>query len=431
VRLIKIGISVLLLSAIASHAAAQTLPAGTGSIIIGGRQYVGDPVFFNQSGESSALASRFSSNFDSACISSGKCGTDLKKLYENIKKYDSSSGSSERSLADQLTLGSQRGTVNSKIAAKAIGLGFGITDRITIYGIIPLLDASVDADIDIEGTNNAAAIKNKLGDAAFDELKRGLDQASQFSKSSLLAKITDDYGYRSINHWEYKGIGDIAVGARTAWSVHGTNAAKFSLGLSSQINFPTGPQYDPDSLTQMTLSRGYKSLDLLSDHRVTMGKWALGGELGGGYGLRYDTVRRVPIGDEVLIDADRKNNVSVQPGMDTKGSIYGILGNSSVRGQYKLGVANHHADTFSGPIEGNYVGMGEQTATHEVYHEATLTYSSVRAYKHKISTIPFMVSLSGRDPISGQNVTSGRSFELAFIGFFSTPMHKSDRVRGS
>jgi hypothetical protein len=415
-------------SLLTGNAFAQNLPAGTGLIAVGGRQYVGDPVFYDQSGQASSLGAHFNSDFNSDCMSSGKCGTDLKKLYDNIKKYDTSAGSSQQSIADQLTLGSQRGTVKSDLSVKAVGLGFGLSDKITVFAIVPIIKASLDADIDIQGENNAAAIKAKLGDAAFDDLKAGLDQASHLSRASILSKITDEYQYQSIDHWEYNGIGDIAIGARTGWKYHGVLAPRYTLGLTSQMNFPTGPQYDPDSLAQMSLSRGYKSIDLLTDHRLAWKNTALGSELGGGVGIPQDTVRRVPVGDEELIAPDRKSLVHIQPGIDTKAAVYGIVGNTTYRGQYKLGVASHHADTFSGSLAGNYGGMGQKTVTNDVYQEATLIYTTTKSYKQKKSLIPLLLSLTARNSLAGLNTTTGKSFELSLMTFFSTPMNRTEKT---
>ena len=409
----------------ADYAFADNLPVGVGAIGIGGRQYVGEPVYYDQSGSASTLGERFNSKFDAACMSSGKCGTDLKKLYENIKKYDTSNAGAEQSLADQLSLGSQHGRVKTDLSIKVVGMAFGITDKITVFAAVPIINASLDADIDVVGDNNAAMIKEKLGDAAFDDLKSGLDQASRLSKAAILAKITDEYRYGSINHWEYNGIGDIAVGARTGWSFKQNALPKYALALSSQINFPTGPQYNPDSLTQMDLSRGYKSLDLSSDHRLTWRRAAIGSEIGGGFGIPQETVRRVPEGDEQLVAADRKSSVHVQPGMDTKLALYGILGNSTFRGQYRLGSDAHHADTFSGPIAGNYRGLDEKTASKVFYHEAAFTVTTVRAYKEKKSMLPYILTLTARNSLAGANTTAGPSFDLSFMTFFSTPMQRN------
>ena len=106
--------------------------------------------------------------------------------------------------------------------------------------------------------------------------------------------------------------------------------------------------------------------------------------------------------------------------MDTQGTVYGMAGNSTIRSQYKIGVLEHHPDTFSGSIEGNFAGMGQATASKEVYHEASIILSTVKDYQQKRIPVPFVVALTAHATISGINTVEKKYVELTFMTFFTT-----------
>jgi hypothetical protein len=188
---------------------AQVLPKGVGAVYMGSRQYSSGTPYFDVNGKPTTLSERFDMNYNGSFLRSGKAGTDLKKLYDNIRAFESVKGGQERTMADELELGVQKATVDLQFDAKVLGFGYGLTDKWTLLLGIPIMRASIAADINVSGNNNALAIKNRLGDAAFDELKDGLDQASRINRNTILSKINDEYKYKDISYWEYAGLGDV------------------------------------------------------------------------------------------------------------------------------------------------------------------------------------------------------------------------------
>jgi hypothetical protein len=405
------------------RALAQTLPRGSGAVNIGGRELLSSNLY-NENGELISPSSRLDVDFNATTMRSGKAGADLKKLYENIQKYDTNSGAGQSSIGDELTLGTQKGVVKPTVHATFAGMAFGVTDKITLFWGAPFIDAAVDADIVFEGKNNASEIKAKLGDAAFDELKAGLDEASKVNRDSIFNEITEKKQYKSIKRWQYKGVGDTTLGLRTGWAFQIRRGRKYDLGLTVQLNLPTGPAFDPDSLTQLPISTGYKSVSVLTDHRITWTYVASGAELGGAYGLPFDRLQRVPVAGERLIPIERKTKVHVQPGISGKASLYGLVGNATYRGQYKIGIKQQQAHQFSGSLAGDYKSMGRPTASNELYHEASLILTTVKIYRQRKFLVPFILTLTGHDSISGVNGIAERYLELSFLTFFSTPMMK-------
>ena len=130
-------------------------------------------------------------DFNAAKMASGAAGADLKRLYDELKKYDSENTGS-KGIADQMDFGHLRGNVNSQIQAKFVGGAYGISKRWNIFVGVPFIQASVDADLAYDGQNNAQAVKNRLGNVAFQEIKDGLDKASRLSAQDAKDKIQNE-----------------------------------------------------------------------------------------------------------------------------------------------------------------------------------------------------------------------------------------------
>ena len=422
---ISVLFSILLFTSVwATSGYSQILPQGIGAVYLGSRQYSSGTPYYDASGNPTTLSERFDMNFSGEFLKSGKAGTDLKSLYDNLRAYESSKGGQDHTMADDLQLGVQKAQVDMKFDAKVFGLGYGLNKKWTLLLGVPIMSASIAADINVTGYNNALVIKNRLGDAAFDELKDGLDKASQINRMTILSKIQDEYRYKDISYWEYTGIGDILIGGRTAWDYQFQNKPSYSLQLTSYLSLPTGPKYDPDALAQIPVSRGFAALDVTSDHKFKWDMFTLGSELGGAIGLPQKTVRRVPVGNEVLVTPDRKTEVMWSPGPETWVSAYAAIGPSAYQAQYKLGMNEDFPDKFSGPIEGAYDIMGKENSSQEIYHQLIFNLSTVDYYNSQKFFMPFILTLTAHETIAGRAILGKRYVELTFMTFFKTPAHR-------
>jgi hypothetical protein len=405
-----------------ARASAETLPRGIGILNTATRYIWANEGYYDEFNELKTFNSRFDVDFEPDAMRSGKAGDKLKKLYDNIKKYDTNSGSGQTSIGDKLHLGSQRGIVKPSVNVNILGIGFGVTKKITVFGGFPFIDAKVSTDLEFVGTNNALEVKSQLGDAAFDELKAGLDEAALLSKDTILSEITEKNQYKNVSKWAYKGIGDSVIGIRTGISSRLQTGQRYDLGIQGQLTLPTGPAYDPDSLTQIQLSQQTKSIGLMTDNRITWTYFSAGAELGGDYGFPYSRQQRVPESNETLISIERKVAVNIQPGVIMKATAYSLIGNATYRSQYKIGINQRRPSTFSGSLAGNYGALGRASQSYEAFHELALILTTVKLYKQQKFIAPFILTLTGHDSFSGKNASRQRYIELALIAFFSTPM---------
>jgi hypothetical protein len=429
-RLGYIFAALLMMTLVPCTAIAQLLPEGVGAYSLGVRQFTGDPSYFDGTGSVRDLGSRFNQDFTSDQMASGANGADLQKLYRGLKQYDAQSadatsgGAPGTNIADQLNFGKLRGTVKADVQAKYMAMAYGATPKWTVFFGIPFVTAKVDTSLAYSGRNNAQDVQQKLGDLAFEELQAGLAQASALSASTVKSKIENEFGYASLDHWSYKGLGDIFIGGRTEYLLPNVHATKNTLLAAYQVDLPTGHADDPDILTDTPIGKGYYATGATLSPRCTLDSAFLGGEFGLSYGFARKTKRRIPLDNETLIAANRKADVQWQPGQDEK--FAGILGleGQAVQAQYKIGGTIHTRDHYRGSLPGNYAALEGPSANQTRYHEATIQYSTVKSYAARKFAIPFILGLTAHDTLSGLNTNNVRYFELSVMSFFKVPSGK-------
>jgi hypothetical protein len=397
--------------------AAQVLPEGIGAVAIGHRQYTPTGMQYDQSGKLRSLGSLIDMDFDSRQMASGALGKDLKRLYDELKKFDSANTGSA-SLAEQLSFGKLRGTVDAKIQAQYLGTAYGLFDNFTVFAGIPFVKSTVTADITMHGENTAGAIKSRLGNLAFKEIRDGLKSAEDINVFSIKQKISDDYGYVPADKWEYAGIGDLMIGARSNLVNLDHEGAAYSVQFTGQVEFPTGHSDNPDILTDAPLSKGYISPMVSALQTISYSYIDIGLDTGFGLGLPRETVRRVPVDNESLITADRKTTVKWSPGMDTRVVASISVGPSVIKGSYRLGVTKHHRDRYSGNLSGNYRALERSSETSEKFHEFGVTINTVDAFLSKRFALPIIASITAHDSLSGRNTIKSKYIELSIATLF-------------
>jgi hypothetical protein len=410
---------ILLMSAFswASMSFSQILPEGTGAVAFGQRQYSPTSTQYDQGGQLRSLGNRIDMDFDSRQMASGALGEDLKRLYDETKLYDSAN-TGKASLADQLNFGNLRGDIQAKINANYLGAAYGLRKNLTIFTGLPFIRSTVTANLTMEGQNTANAVKARLGNLAFKDIQDGLDTASGINIWTVKKKISEDYGYIPADKWEYAGIGDFLLGARSSMYDAEGFGGKYNLQLSGQVEFPTGHADNPDILTDAALGKGYVAPMVSAQQTASYGYLEVGLDTGLGIGIPTQTTRRVPVDNEALITLDRKTKVNWIPGPETKVVSSLSFGPSLVKGSYRLGVNQHFRDRYSGKLRGNYSTLEKDSETQEQFHQFGITINTVDAYLSNKFALPMIASLTAHESLGGRNTVRSRYIELSIATFF-------------
>lgn len=402
-----------------SHAFAQLVPKGIGAVQVGYSRYGQNLKYFDENGTSRAQGNKITTDFSAKSMASGKAGSDLQRLYNEMKKFESQGVS--KGVADDMDFGRVTGDVKTSIEAQYLGAAYGLTDDWTFTLGIPFVRASISTTMQYSGNNNAAEIKNRLGNLIYREMQEGLDTAANMSIQNIRDDIQVKKGYKSLDEWSYSGLGDIQIGARTMIRGSSFGLRSFNLGLQGLVELATGHENDPDSLIDISIGRGYHAFTFSSDAKFSESGFELGLQSFVTQGLGRDTVRRVPLGDDALPGIDRRTNVFWQPGQDLGAAVYVGYGTDLLSGSYKIGANQHLRDSYRGSLEGNYAALEKASESNSNYQEISLTVSTVKSYLQKQTAVPVIAKLTFHDTFAGQNTTASQYVELSLTSFFSTP----------
>lgn len=218
----------------------------------------------------------------------------LKPVLQEFKEYNPEAYT-------ELSMGKYEIDASADVQVDGYGIGYGVTNKLTMYGSIPIYQAKVNIDYErIKGNNfrevsekyeaNGGAINQTVGDA--------LDQLPDVNSSALQNAVVDTLGYDEIGDWEGSGLGDIEIGAIYNLTNNGYRGTAVSFGVVA----PTGYVDDPD---------------IIQDIGFGDGQWDIFGEVGGGIQLndslavnsftRYtyqfasQKKLRVPYDDEIML----------------------------------------------------------------------------------------------------------------------------------
>lgn len=378
---------------------------------------------YDETGTKMPIGDTLSRVFSGPELLNGNGGSDMQMLAEEIKKYDGDNSGPD-SLANRLYLGNIKGDVTGKIAAYGFGLGFGLTDNITIYGGAPYLNVSVDAKLIYDGTgNNAKQIKDELGDIAFDELKEGLDKAAALNQETIEQQITS-FDYAPLGKWEKAGMGHFFVGLRAGWKKRLSSVWTYGFGPAVELTLPTGYTDNPDILQDVAFGEPYYSLKTNVDQQFSLiKKFHIGLHTGYTLNLSNSVEKRVPEDKEQFIPIDRKIKVKITPGDDTDLAVSFGFTMPFFEINFRTGMKRHFSDAYSGSIEGNYNTLALNSDKEVMYNQISLSFETVNAYTANKFGFPFILTGTARIPMKARNTMDvERYYEVSFASFLPTPL---------
>ncbi len=412
------------------HAHADSLPAGIGAYRVGGRFITSVSESYDQHGNLQPLGLRLSSQFDGRTILSGDQTSDLYRLASELDRISDPTNPGQ-TYADRLNLGHLKGEVDANIQAQFVGLSFGLANQWNIFAGAPWIQARIKTEISLQGENNAAVIRDELGNLAYDQLRDGLNRAALLSTASIQQAIRDA-GYQELGTWRQESIGDLRLGINKEISPKSIRGGLLGQRWEFTVLLPTGYVDDPEILHDVSLGKGY--FQAINQWNASV-QSRLGLEFGvsGGYAYNFDATRsvRVPQTDESLVDISRTVDARLNPGDD-------VFGGSNIyysRDWWKFGVSGqysrHFADAYSGSMSGNYGALSAQSASERFETCLHLSFSSIAAYSKRKFAVPAMLDLAYQRVVGAVNETPQNYFEVAFTSFFDARRSQSKSERNT
>lgn len=402
------------------NVAAKTfnLPKGIGIWNYGYRSYDSMTLSYDRNGQIESIGDGFKQNFNGPSLLNGSSSGDLGTLAQEVNRFEYA-GDKSGVLAG-LDLGTFGVDVEATVNTHIFGLGYGVTDWLTVYAGVPLINVNVSTNMYMTGKNTASDLKRRLGDLSYEELKDGLDTASTLDVAMIQGAL-EEMGYTGLEHWEHTGLGDINLGFATSYSFRPTSDLGFTPYSKFNMTIPIAHEDDPDILTDTSTGYGYFSASLLVGQVFSVGRYYYGG-IEGSYQYNFNhlkAVRRPESEGSTLAPYENGEIIEVDPGDESEVSIYAGAEYWIFSGEYKLSDRNAKSDALVGIDDSIYDSLINNSEKNAFSQKMTASITTVDLYKKKTFPIPFIFSVAKKTNLSGKNAIIDDYFEVELSSFFT------------
>ncbi|MBM3381457.1 MAG: hypothetical protein FJY29_03355 [Betaproteobacteria bacterium] len=400
---------------------AGVVPEGVLAVVGAHRSYVDQLNTWNSKGNRVSLSQRAKLRFDGEHLLRGEGGAKLQSLAQELQRYDPNPNN-PTSLLKRLDLGTLNVGGSAKLNIRYFGLALGLPARSTFFVAAPLVDINVKTSFKLSGQNNANAIRDELGNVAFEELRSGLAQAAQLVERDVKASV-EAAEYTGVDSWRYFNFADVIAGVTfdIIPPAEPTQAVDFSLQGETFVSIPTGHVDNPDVLADVGIGTGAWGLGLGITPSYTLNPLSLSLESNiMGY-LPSQQKMRIPEIDETIIPASRRTTVQVQTGIDWGMTAVVDAKFNWFQPQYRLAWKRHERDQIKGKLSGNYGLLMDATEKQQFEHALWFYFSTIELFKQKQFPLPLRFKIAGNNIFKGFNSFENTYFEVQLVSFLPTP----------
>ena len=302
------------------------------------------------------------------------------------------------------SFGTFEGSATSKVSAQAFGAGYGITDRLTVYGFIPFYTAQVD--LKVVRTQKG---RNNVGSAI------QLENLPDVDIRLIQSVFVNFYHYQPLGKWKTTAFGDAELGMMyqvKKWKYAGV---LINMGVVA----PTGRKDNPD---------------ILQDIAFGDGQWDAFYEWGGGvnftnrfsldnwtrltYQFPYDAIVRTPDSKTFPITAN-SGNANIKLGNK---ALTNLALNYSLSEQwtssliYSFEYVEPTIFKTSNSITDSILRAETEKLTHT--YRLNLGYSTIALYQKKKFFMPLGLNIAFQSIFAGKNVPKYNRADFEIRLFF-------------
>ena len=307
------------------------------------------------------------------------------------------------------------GVVNSRVTTTVPIAAYGVTDDLSIAVAVPIIYSKT--------STSTGWVVNDAFEAKIKALApKGYANKIQSLKSQLInvvsTKIAAD-GYKPLDsQYSATELGDVTLGAKYRLF----KRDKWAAALSPRLTLPTGRTQDVDKVVDVAPGTGVYSAGLAAivDYSMTS-RLTLTPSVSYLYPFARRMSARVPLnGDETLTpDVDRdvtfKSGDTVAANLALK-----ILADEAVVIGLGYGFQSKPGDSYTGSAYSSdrYQYISKDTA--ETLHgaQATMTYSTLPAFRRKEFAVPLDLTLGLATVLGGTNVNRAALTSLDLAAYF-------------
>ena len=209
---------------------------------------------FDSSGKSIAMGDAYKVSLTPSFVS---------VLKPQVKAISAAMNAEKPGLADSMAISELTADIKSSILANAVAAEYGLTDRLSVGIILPIVHAIVTAKGHSSSSPQFEGFVKSLTPEQ-GRLKAALNQVkSELSLPAINQALEQDLGYDGgIQSWSGTGIGDLEIGGKFKYF----ESHPFRMTVKAGVRAPTGRRDQPDQLFDLAFGDG--QWDLAAFHYV-------------------------------------------------------------------------------------------------------------------------------------------------------------------
>ena len=320
------------------------------------------------------------------------------------------------------SLGEFSANVAADVNAQGIGYGFGITDRLTVYGSLPIYHIQTEIKFRQTKASNLASvqatIRNASPDSALGKFVKDLTlQLPNTNEELLQSLVTNYYGYKPIGKWEKDALGDAEIG----FIYRLTDFSDRGVAVSAGAVLPTGSADDPDSLQDVSTGDGQYDTFVEVASGISFLDSSLQFDVKGRYTYQFESQKEVRwIEDANLPLAKTKRTVNQKLGDKIDASL-----TATYYPTYWMNLSSSYMMGSTGQT--NYYDITDpdvkkaleaDTSSSSQWLKIGIGFSTVEAYKRKKFDVPVDIGISAQRLLNAKNTASSDRIDLDFKLYF-------------
>ncbi|MDZ4082180.1 MAG: transporter [Bdellovibrionales bacterium] len=310
-------------------------------------------------------------------------------------------------------VGDARGVANARLTSTIPVAAYGLTDRLTVAAVIPVIYSRVNVMTGWASNENFQAVLDGLSAEGRHNKKLSFEEKLHNVVATKLA----GYGYRPLENEINQEIGDVTLGAK--YLVHKDDALAFA--VSSRVVIPTGRQSSVEKLIDIAPGDGQWDVGLGATVEYQhSGQVASYASLGGLYQIESRRAKRVPIVQsenatpDIDFDVEERLGASVSSALGLRYKPFELW---TVGAQYSFQYKG--PDTYSGRAfaEERYQWMSNETEQDLQAAQVGLTFSTIPLFQKGAFPAPLETTLSFATSLGGRNTNkiAMAAWELALF----------------
>ena len=346
----------------------------------------------------------------------------LEDISAVIKTYFEELRSISPEAYNNFSLGEFSAKVAADVNAQGIGYGFGVTDRLTVYGALPIYHIQTEIKFQQTKASNLDSVQSTVQNAntetALAKFVKDLTlQLPNTNEEFIQSIVTNYYGYRPVGKWEKDALGDAELGLVYRL----TDFTNRGVSVATGLVLPTGSKDDPDSIQDIATGDGQYDAFAEVSSGISFFTNSIQFDLRGRYTYQFESQKEVRwIEDEKLPLSKTKRSVNQKLGnkLDTSfTATYLPTFWMNVYSSYILGTtAQTNYYDITDPDVKN--ALEANTSSSAQWLKIGIGFSTVEAFKRKKFDLPLDIGVSAQRLLNAKNTASYDRFDLDFRLYF-------------